>query len=83
VLLNLQGYISETDDYLEERYKEGRDAVSLLERMRSGDGNGGGQQQQQHSSSGGGSIPGGRKQVTRRRIAAIYARDNQQQPWLS
>ena len=70
----LQGYIdslkSETDDYLEERYREGRDAVSLLERVRSGGSaaDGGGQQRQQHSSSGGGilgSIFGGRKQETR------------------
>ena len=70
----LQGYIdslkAETNDYLEERYREGRDAVSLLERVRSGGSaaDGGGKQRQQHSSSGGGilgSIFGGRKQETR------------------
>jgi hypothetical protein len=71
---DLQGYVdslkSETNDYLEERYREGRDAVSLLERVRSGGSaaDGGGKQRQQHSSSGGGilgSIFGGRKQETR------------------
>jgi hypothetical protein len=74
VVSRLQGYIdslkSETNDYLEERYREGRDAVSLLERVRSGGSaaDGGRKQQQQHSSSGGGilgSIFGGRKQETR------------------
>lgn len=56
---------SETDDYLEERHREGRKTVSLLERERSSGSaaDGGWQQRQQHSSSGG--ILGGRKQVTR------------------
>ena len=58
--------------------REGRDAVSLLERVRS-DGSvadGSRKQRQRHSSSGGGASMGGKEQVTRCHIASICAGGN-------
>ena len=74
-----QGYVnsltSDTDDHLEERCREGRDAVPLLECVHRGGSaaDGGGKRRQQHSSTGG--VLGGREQVTGRRIAAVCAHD--------